>query len=171
MADQEKERTDIKIEGSTAVWEMREDGDIQGTYIGTFRFKCFLTPLQQIAANREQRELLGLNQTMTPEHEVFLAYALTQLKYRIVTAPPFWSSASPDGSIHGDIPDENVISSVLDAAIGAEVKYKNQLKKRKLDSLERAKKIAETMIEEQDKKAEDDEEADEGEDQEGSDTP
>lgn len=142
---EEKERTDIIIEGNTGLWEMRVDGDIQGTYIGTFRFKTFLTPLQQIAANRDYRELIGPNPTMVPEHESFLAYALTQLKYRIVTAPPFWAS-SQSGGINGDIPDENVISAVLDAAIGTEVKYKNQLKKRKEEALSRANNTADQLM-------------------------
>lgn len=167
LNDQEKdslERSDILIEGNTGAWEMRLEGDIHGTYVGAFRFKGFLTPLQQIAANREYRELIGVNPTMVPEHESFLAYALTQLKYRIVSAPPFWSSANPSGGMPGDIADENVITAILDAAIGTELKYKSQLKKKRLDAVERAKGAAEKMMDDQDEK----EEADEGEDQEDS---
>lgn len=147
---------DMVFEGHTAVWELKADGDIKGTYIGTFRFRCFLTPIQQIAANREYRELLGANPTMAPEHESFLAYALTQLKYRIIDAPPFWSS-SKSGAFEGDLPDENVISTILDAAINAEVKYKENLMSKKETALERAKKAAEKMLNDHDE--EDDEEA------------
>lgn len=139
---EEKERTDIIIEGNTATWEMKVDGIINGTYTGTFRFRCYLTPTQQIAASREMREMLGPQMTMAPEHESFLAYALTQLKQRIISAPPFWSSQS----VPGDLPDENVISLVLDAAIGAELKYKKQLAQRKLEAIERAKQAAERML-------------------------
>jgi len=130
------ERSDIIIEGNTATWEMRMDGDIHGTYVGAFRFKCYLSPLQQIAADRERRELLGNQPLYASEHESFLAYALTQLKYRIITSPPFWASSSP-ATMAGDIADENVIAAVLDAALGSEMKYKSQLKKKKQDALNR----------------------------------
>ena len=153
--------SDISIDNNTAVWTMREEGDVNGTYIGTFKFKCFLTPLQQIAANREQRELLGSNPTLAGEHESFLAYALTQLKYRIVEAPPFWTTQG--STYNGDLADENIIGKVLDKAIASELKYKDSLKKKKADAIERAKKAAEAILERQKK-----EDADEGEGEEDS---
>lgn len=164
MADektQEQERSDIHIEGNVGVWNINVNGSINGTYIGTFRFKGFLTPTEQISADRERRELLGSSQpTMIPEHESFLAYALTQLKYRIVSAPPFWSAAK-NGSIEGDLPDENVITAVLDAALGTEIKYRNQLNAKKVDALKRAIAAAENAMktdEEDDQKDQDNEE-------------
>lgn len=164
---EEKERTDIHIEGNVGTWDMSIQGDVQGTYIGTFRFKGFLTPTQQIAANREYRELLGSNPTMVPEHESFLAYALTQLKYRIVSSPPFWSAAK-GGALEGDVPDENVISATLDAALATEIKYRNQLKKKKIEAIERAKAAAEKAMSAT-TEDEDEDDADEGESQESSD--
>lgn len=140
------EREDIKIDGSVASWEINTTGSIMGTYIGTFRFRCFLTPLQQIAAGREERELIGVNMSLAPEHEKFMAYALTQLKYRVISAPPFWASANPNGNMSGDIPDEEVINLILSAAIDAEVKYKNELKKRKEEAIKRAKSASEQII-------------------------
>lgn len=142
------ERSDIIIEGNTALWDLRLDGDINGTYTGTFRFKCYLNPLQQIAADRERRELLGNQPLYAGDHESLLAYALTQLKYRIITAPPFW--ASSNSSFAGDIADENIISAVLDAALGAEVKYKTLLKKKKLESIETAKNAINKAMEVED---------------------
>lgn len=157
-------RTDIIIEGNTATWDIKLDGDINGTYLGSFRFKCYLSPLQQIAANREYREILGPNPSFADEHASFLAYALTQLKYRIVSAPPFWNSANP-ATMSGDLPDENIIAAVLDAALGAEIKYKSQLKSKKLESVARAKAAAEKAlnaeVDEDDRKAEEDDEDDE----------
>lgn len=153
------ERSDLIIEGNTATWDMRLDGDIHGTYVGAFRFKCYLSPLQQIAADRERRELLGNQPLYASEHESFLAYALTQLKYRIITAPPFWASQNP-ATLAGDIADENVIAAVLDAALGAEIKYKSQLKKKKLDAVTRAKASTEKAMEGDD---ESDDESDEDE--------
>lgn len=159
------ERSDLIIEGNTATWDMRVDGTIHGTYVGAFRFKCYLSPLQQIAADRERRELLGAQPFAASEHESFLAYALTQLKYRIVTAPPFWASQNP-ATLDGDIADENVIAAVLDAALGAEMKYKSQLKKKKLDAVQRAKAATEKLMNEGDGE---DEDEDEGESQESED--
>lgn len=156
------ERTDLIIDGVTASWDMRLDGDIQGTYVGAFKFKCYLTPLQQIAANREYRELMGPNPTYASEHESFLAYSLTQLKHRIISAPPFWASQNP-ASFAGDIADENIISAVLDAALSSELKYKSQLKKKRLDALERAQAATEKLMEVEEDGNEDE---DESEDQE-----
>ena len=155
-------RSDLVIEGNTATWEMKIDGDIHGTYRGAFRFKCYLSPLQQIAADRERRELLGANPFSAGEHESFLAYALTQLKYRIVSAPPFWASSNP-ATLAGDIADENVIAAVLDAALGSEMKYKTQLKKKKLDAIARAKPAVEKMMTDEDDENDSEEDSEENE--------
>jgi hypothetical protein len=145
MAENE-DRSDIAIENNIATWSINSVGDIQGTYIGTFKFKCYLDPMEQIRANRDYRDMIGPNPLGTPEHESFLAYALTQLKYRIISSPPFWSSTQ---SVGGNLPDESIISEVLNASMDSEVKYRNQLKKRKTEALERAKKAAEKMLREQ----------------------
>lgn len=156
MADKEEVNfDDIQLNGSIATWEMHANGTVAGTYTGTFKFRCYLTPLQKIAAGREQRALLGESRSWveTPdyEHEAWLSYALTQLKYRVMSAPPFWTSAGVNKSHEGDIPDENVLEVILDAAIRAELKYKKHLKKLKDDAIERANdgaKVAEEQIKE-----------------------
>jgi|ERR1700677_1360796 len=156
---EEKEivRDDIQIVGSVATWTMHSEGSVSGTYTGTFTFRCFLTPLQRIAIGREQRALLGESRAFidTPDYEMeaFLAYALTQLKYRIIKAPPFWATSGINKSHEGDIPDENVIQQILDAATDAELIYKRNLKKLKEDSIRRANEGAK-VAEEQLKKAE-----------------
>lgn len=141
----EDNRPDIRIENNVAVWEINAVGNIMGSYHGTFRFRTFLTPLQQISAGREERELIGINMSLAPEHEKFMAYALTQLKYRIVSAPPFWSSANTFGGLAGDLPDEEIINMVLSAAIDAEIKYKAEIKERKEEAVKRARKAAESI--------------------------
>lgn len=151
----DEDRTDIVIEGSTATWEIRIDGDINGTYTGLFRFRCYLTPTQRLAASREYRELLGDNPTLALKHEDDLAFSLSQLKHRVISAPPFWSSTLQTSGMPGDLPDENVIDAVLNAAIDAELKYRNQLKNRKSDAIEKAKKAAEKILNQQDEEAED----------------
>jgi hypothetical protein len=139
----EDTRTDLKIDNGIATWEINATGAISGTFIGIFRFKCFLSPLQQIAAGREERELIGASAALAPEHEKFLAFALSQLKYRIISAPPFWNTG---GNINGDIPDEEIISLILSAAIDAEALYKQQIKERKEAAIKRARTAAEHVV-------------------------
>ncbi len=156
MAVQSK---DIKIEGTQAVWDLRMEGPIKGTYSGTFRFRCFLTPIQSIAAGREYRELLGANMALAMEHESALAWALCQLKYRVISAPPFWGSENPEGGISGNLSDELVITEVLNAAIASENKYMEQIKKRKEEAIIRAKRASEAILEQKEEKKESKEKA------------
>lgn len=156
----EEERPDIKIEGDVATWEMSAVGNIKGTYFGTFRFRCYLDPMQQIAAGREERQLIGENFSFAPDHEKFLAYALTQLKYRVISSPPFWASTNP-GGMPGNLPDGEIVSLVLGAAIDAEVKYKAEIKKRKEDAIERAKKASDAIVTQQKEEDEANKELDE----------
>lgn len=139
-------RSDVSIEGNQAKWQIAAVGEIQGTYAGEFIFRCYLSPSQQIAANREYREMLGVNPTMAGEHETFLAYALSQLKYRIISAPPFWTSTAQINGFNGDLPDEDIITQILDAAIHAQLKFKHEINKRKMDLIEKARKAAEKML-------------------------
>lgn len=162
MAEQDSERSDIIIEGNTATWEIKLEGDINGTYLGNFRFRCYLTPTQRLAASREYRELLGANPTLAETHIDNLAFALTQLKYRIISAPPFWTSSLSTTNMSGDLPDENIIQATLDAAISAELKYKAQIKVKRSDAIQKAKKAAERLLQARDE--EDDSESEAGND-------
>src|SRR5271165_826057 len=84
---------DISIEGNTSTWKISMQEDIHGTYIATFTFKCFLTPTEKLASGRVYRQLLGPNPNLAFINEDNLAFSLAQLKYRIVEAPPFWTSS------------------------------------------------------------------------------
>ena len=149
MADEEKVRTDIVIQGNVATWTMKLEGDVLGTYTGTFQFKCYLTPVETISAGRDYRSLLGPNPAFASENESFLAYSLSQLKYRIISAPPFWATDKNNG-FNGDIPDTYIVQAVLEAATDAEVIYRSQLNQRKKDSIERAIKAAEKLLKKND---------------------
>jgi len=149
MAD-EQMKNDIVLNGDgTATWTLDMEGKIHGTYRGTFVFRCFLTPTQTIAAGRELRELLGTDPDTAPKLESYMAFSLTQLKQRIIKAPPFWASTLQQSTYQGDIPDEEVIDAVLNAAVNAELKYKEQLQKKRADILARAKDTAESLLEKQ----------------------
>ncbi len=156
-----EKKYDIRIDGNVATWELNKVGAINGTYIGTFKFRCYLTPMQKIAAGKEERDLLGSNIALAPEHERFMAYSLTQLKYRIIQSPPFWTSANTS-SMEGDLPDEEIISEILDAAISAEIQYKKELKEKKEKAIERAKSSAEAIEKEEEGLANEDEDQESG---------
>jgi hypothetical protein len=132
-----KSQNDIILNADgTALWTLREDGDtVLQTYIGPFTFKCFLNPLETLAAGRLYRELLGNNSGEAGEQERYTAFALSQLKFRVVKAPPFWNT---DSIVAGNIPDTNIISLILDRAISSEVLYKEELKKKRADALKKA---------------------------------
>src|ERR1700681_2088031 len=105
MAD-EVERSDLIIEGNTCTWDISMSGDIHGLYTGQFRFRCYLTPTARLAASRDYRSLLGENPTLALQHDDDLAFALSQLKHRVISAPPFWTSSLQTTNMPGDLPDE-----------------------------------------------------------------
>jgi hypothetical protein len=147
MAEKE---LDIIIDGSVATWNMVDQGDVNGTYIGVFKFRCYLTPIQKLACGREYRELLGPSPAMATSQDDNLAFALTQLKHRVISGPPFWQSSLQTTGYAGDLPDEVVLMHILDASISAEIKYKEQLKKKREEAITRAENIAEKIKAKQD---------------------
>lgn len=90
------------------------------SYMGTFRVKCLLSPLEEIAADKRYRELLGDNSHLATEHVRRQAFALAQLEQRVMEMPPFWESDFIPG---GHIKDDNVILDILDMAVEAQQKY------------------------------------------------
>jgi hypothetical protein len=140
-------RKDISIEGNVATWNISAHGEILGLYAGAFKFKCFLTPIEKLAAGRLYRELLGTNATLALNHEDSLAFTLSQLKYRVVSGPPFWDSSLSNEGI-SQVPDENVLDIILEAALASEFKYIAMLRKKKDDVVEQAKQAAEKMLQE-----------------------
>jgi hypothetical protein len=131
---------DVVLENNKAIYHLDQVGDVGGSYKGVFEFRCFLNPIQYIAADREYRDLMGKNQALADPHADSLAYALTQLKYRIIKAPPFWysdDSAIPGGSI----PDRDIISLLLSAATEAEIKFRRSLLDKQEESVNKLKAI------------------------------
>lgn len=149
------QRSDILINGIEATWEIDMLGDIKGLYLGTFKFRCYLLPNQQLAAGRRYRELLGPQALLATDHENLLAYSISQLESRIIQAPPFWYSEF----MNGNIPDEAVLSKVLDAAISSEIKYKQLMKEKKESSIKRANDAIERLNKDKEISAKDNKES------------
>jgi hypothetical protein len=111
----------MQIEGSEAKFEISILGKFtKETYIGKFKVKCILSPLEEIEADKIYRDLLGNNYHLSDEIIKQKAFALAQLNVRILQAPPFWENDRIGG---GHISDSNVILEVLDKAIEAQELY------------------------------------------------
>lgn len=129
----------MQIEGSEAKFEINIIGRFtKETYIGKFKVKCLLSPLEEIEADKIYRELLGNNYHLSDEIIKQKAFALAQLKLRVIDCPPFWVNDYIGG---GHVSDSNVILEVLDKAIEAQEKYidgKEQEMKNRQEALTRA---------------------------------
>lgn len=130
---------------TTADFDINEIGDkTNQSYMGHFKVKCLLSPMEEIAADKTYRELLGMNSHLAQEHIRQQAFALAQLDQRLIEFPPFWENTSLGG---GHIQDRNIILHVLDRAIEAQEEFckkkRDELRKKQeeLTNLIKNKKI------------------------------
>lgn len=129
----------MQIEGSEAKFNINVLGKFtKQSYIGKFKVKCLLSPLEEIEADKAYRDLLGNNYHLSDEIIKQKAFALSQLKVRLLEAPPFWENEVIGG---GHVPDTNVILEILDKAIEAQELYiedKEKEMKARQDALTKA---------------------------------
>lgn len=126
---------------NTISWEINTSGQILGTYRGIFKFRAFLNPQQILNAGKDYRKMLGDAPQLAPPSEESLAYVLSQLKQRVIEGPHFWNPITAGG----DIPDQNVLNEILEAAIEAEMQFRAS----RLKKLEKAKEQIEKAIQKQ----------------------
>ena len=126
----------ISLNGSKASFELNLVGQrTKQTYMGTFVCKCVLNPIEEVRADSLYREFLGnVNAHLASPRITDIAFALAQLKYRLVEFPQFWKSEGINGS---DV-DENVLITVLNICFEAQTLYENK-------STERAKDLKEQL--------------------------
>jgi len=142
-------KKDIIIENGFASWDINTAEPIGGTYMGTFTFRCVLSPLQIIEADRDYRDLLGPNPAMVDPVAENLAYALSQLKQRVIKSPPFWTEqAARFGGAH--IKDTNVLDYVLKASFESEIKYREELKENHRKATERLRRALDEKYKKED---------------------
>lgn len=114
---------ELKDDG-TATFSINLIGNMSNeTYMGNFKVKCLLSPLEEISADRMYRELLGVNSHLASEFVRKQAYALSQLEQRVMESPPFWHNEFLGG---GHITDNNVIMEVLEKAVESQEKFKER---------------------------------------------
>lgn len=105
----------------TATFTINIIGDhSKDSYMGTFKVKCLLSPLEMIAADKRYRDLLGANSHLAQEHIRQQAFALAELEQRVIDMPAFWENDTLHG---GHIKDANVLLHILDKAVEAQEKY------------------------------------------------
>lgn len=123
------------LDGSQATFEVAIKDDLTfETYIGTFRVKCFLSPIDMIKADRLYRELIGAVSPMMASNAVqSMTFAISQLSVRVLEAPDFFrlKSELPGGHL-----TDNVLSEILGLAIEAEDLYRKQ-QKDKFDAIQK----------------------------------
>ena len=117
---------EIDTESCTAVFSIHMNGETtQETYLGTFKVKCILDPMDFIDSDKLYRQLLGdTHPENAHEHTLNIAFALSQLKYRILECPPFWENKRLGGS---HIKDKDVIIGILNKATEAEQIYRQKM--------------------------------------------
>jgi len=127
----------MRIEDNIAIFSINIVGsDCHQSFIGTFKVKTYLSPLEIIKADKLYRELLGKDFVLAAVNAKDYSFALSQLQYRIVDAPPFWLNKEVGG---GHV-DKNVILDVLEKAIEAQNLYIQQQK-------EESERIEKTLTE------------------------
>lgn len=118
------------IEGSEASFEVAETDQLtRTTYMGSFRVKCFLSPLEKIKADRIYRELIGaVNPVMASGDAKNMAFAISQLTVRVIEGPDFFKNQKNPDLPGGHLPDD-ILISILDKAIDAETEFREQQRK------------------------------------------
>ena len=107
----------MRIEDGYGYFDINLVGEhTNNTYMGSFKCKCLLSPMEQIKADKMYRDLLGNNSHLASVHVSQLCYALSQLSHRLVETPPFWDGQGIGGA---HIKDESVILGVLESALEA----------------------------------------------------
>ena len=115
--------SDFRFEGSKAFFDFSSVGDrTNTTYMGEFCVKCVLSPIDSLKADRLYRELIGsINPHLASQDAKNFAFALSQLKQRVLESPDFFKNREIDG---GHL-DSNVLIGIVNQAIEAEEEYKN----------------------------------------------
>ena len=121
----------MRIEDGYGIFDINLVGNSTNqTYMGTFKVKCLLSPIEQIKSDKLYRDLLGTNSHLASNHVAQLAYALSELHTRVVESPAFWSEGELGGS---HLKDTEVILDVLENALEAQANFIEEKQKELAD--------------------------------------
>ena len=124
----------MRIEDNVGVFTISElDGESNESYVGEFKVKLILSPLETLAIDRDYRELIGpVNPIMASSDANNIAFALSNLKHRVIAHPPFWKGNGYDG---GHI-SKNVLYVILDRSIELQDLFKKN-KQAEMDKIQK----------------------------------
>jgi len=114
----------INLDGTAEFFIDTED-EFKQTVRGKFIVKCYLSPIENIKADRFFRQLLGEHLEHANKNARDSAFALSQLKYRIIKHPPFWAGEEIDGENVGI----KVLIEIMNKALESQELYIEQAKK------------------------------------------
>lgn len=141
-----EESLQINLNDATASFRLiGEVGLVTRTlYEGTFVVRAVIDPSRELAMGRLYRQLLGSQPQHATDRESNLAFALSQLQFRVIKAPPWWD-ATPGQEVRGAVLDDNIILKVLDMAIQADDQYRKQIQEDSKELFNNLKLKIETM--------------------------
>lgn len=114
----------------------------KSTYKGMFKIKCVIGPIQFINSDALYRKLLGeSNPQYASDLAGRLAYAISQLKYRISDCPDWFKS---ENGMYGSEVQDNILLYVFDKCVEAEMIYREEMEKR---AKEAKKEVVESVDE------------------------
>lgn len=134
----------MEITDTHAIFDVHINGEpSKMTYMGSFKVKTIMSPMDEINADKLYRQLLGENMLMASDNVKNNAFVLSQLKYRILSyeKAPFWANPENPDVPGAHITDGNVIFEVFNKAVEAQELYIKQ-KQEEAQALEDALKAA-----------------------------
>jgi hypothetical protein len=114
--------SDFRFNGSIAEFDFQGIGEKSNTsFMGTFKVKCVISPIDYLKADRLYRELIGpVNPHLASKDAQNYAFALSQLKFRMIESPDFFKNKEIDG---GHL-DQNILIDLINLAVDAEHEFK-----------------------------------------------
>lgn len=138
--EKEEYKVDIDVDNAISTFRIDLVGiNTQESYKGVFKVKCLLTPYDTIAADKLYRDLIGGKISEAHPHATSLAFALSQLKYRVIKYPPFWKNTQLLGS---HIVDHNILMEVINIALYSQQEF---LKMKKDEALRIEKELTDKI--------------------------
>ena len=112
---------DFRFEGSKAYFDFSGIGEKSNiTFMGEFCVKTILSPIDHLKSDQLYRELIGpINPHLASQESKNFAFALSQLKQRILEAPDFFKNKEIDG---GHL-DANILIEIINLSIDAETAF------------------------------------------------
>jgi len=95
------------------------------TYLGEFKTKCILSVGDEIEADKHYRNLLGENLIYATQDVKELAFALAQLKVRVIESPFFWGELKEGHESE----DRNLVFEVLNKSIEGQAQFLEEKQK------------------------------------------